>query len=81
MASLSKSPTSVALLQLVEKHQLNLSDEIGSLLGFDVINPYFPKSKITLEMVLSHQSSFAECDAYYSFLHDTYTGPPFPLIR
>ena len=32
-------------------------------------------------MVLSHQSSLIECDAYYSFLHDTYTGPPFPLIE
>lgn len=81
MASLSKSPTSVGLLQLVEKGQLRLSDGIGSLLGFEVVNPFFKDKTITLEMVLSHQSSFKECDAYYTFLHDTYTGPPFPLIK
>jgi CubicO group peptidase (beta-lactamase class C family) len=32
-------------------------------------------------MVLSHQSSFKECNAYYTFLQDTITGPPFPHIK
>lgn len=81
MASLSKSPTSVGLIQFAERQLLDLSAEIGSLLGFKVVNPYFKDRKVTLEMVLSHQSSFKECDAYYSFLHDTYTGPPFPHIK
>lgn len=81
MASLSKSPTSVGILQQVEKGKLNLQEDISNLLGFEVINPFFPNHKITVEMILSHQSSFMECDAYYNFLHDTYTGPPFPSIK
>lgn len=80
MASLSKSPTSVGILQQMEKGRLRLDQDISELLGFKVENPWFPGASITLEMVLSHQSSLMECDAYYSFLHDTYSGPPFPSI-
>jgi CubicO group peptidase (beta-lactamase class C family) len=81
MASLSKSPTSVGLLQQIEKNKLKLTQDISELLGFTVRNPNFPQIPITLEMILSHQSSFKECDAYYTFLHDTYIGPPFPAIK
>ena len=34
-------------------------------LGFEVKNPYFPEVKITLEMVMSHQSSIVDCDPIY----------------
>lgn len=75
MASLSKSMTASGLLLLVEQGRLRLTDDIAGLLGFAAVNPNFPSAPITVEMVLSHQSSLVECSAYDSFLTDTYNAP------
>ena len=61
VASISKSLASASLMILVEQRKLNLTQKISDLLGFEVKNPNFPNDHITLEMVLSHQSSIAEC--------------------
>lgn len=72
-ASISKSLASASLMVLVEQGRLNLTQKISDLLGFEVKNPNYPNDPITLEMVLSHQSSIAECEPYYTnFLTDTY---------
>jgi CubicO group peptidase (beta-lactamase class C family) len=44
-------------------------------LGFKAINPNFPDNPITVEMILSHQSSLIECNAYNDFLMDSYNAP------
>ena len=59
VASLSKSFSSVAILQLIEKGLLNLNDTLTSIFGFEIKNPFYPDTPITLEMLLSHQSSLA----------------------
>src|SRR5690606_1620007 len=53
IASISKSFTATALMQLVEKKKISLDDDFGDLVGFPVRNPKFPDTKITLRMVLS----------------------------
>lgn len=85
IASVSKSFASVAIMQLVEQGKLSLNQTVSSLLGFSFQNPFFPGVEITVEMILTHQSSLIECDPYYSnFLDDTYnakTGTEVPKIR
>jgi CubicO group peptidase (beta-lactamase class C family) len=71
VASLSKSISSCGIMLLVEQGKLKLTDNINSLLGFDIVNPNFPTRQITLEMLLSHQSSLLDCSAYDYFLTDT----------
>lgn len=66
IASISKSFTATALMQLVEQGRITLQDDIGDLVGFPVRNPQFPDTKITLEMVLSHTSSISDKNGYFT---------------
>ena len=59
IASCSKSFSAVAIMQLVEQGKLKLTDSISSILGFEVKNPHYPDVPITVEMILSHQSSIS----------------------
>ena len=65
IASISKSFTATALMQLVEKKVISLDDDFGDLVGFPVRNPHFPDTKITLGMVLSHTSSINDANGYF----------------
>ncbi|MBP3944485.1 beta-lactamase family protein [Sphingobacteriaceae bacterium WQ 2009] len=65
IASISKSFTATALMQLVEQGKIKLSDDFGDLVGFPIRNPKFPSTKITLEMVLSHRSSLNDVNGYF----------------
>lgn len=67
IASISKSFTVTALMQLVEQGKLSLTDDMGDLMGFPVRNPKFPDKKITLEMALSHTSSISDKNGYFHF--------------
>lgn len=66
IASISKSFTATAIMQLVEAKKLSLDDDFGELVGFKVRNPAFPDTKITLRMVLSHTSSINDSEGYFS---------------
>jgi CubicO group peptidase (beta-lactamase class C family) len=85
IASVSKSFSSVAILQLIEQKKLSLNQSLSSIFGFTIENPFFPGQPITVEMILSHQSSLMECEPYYSnFLDATYnakTGTEVPNIK
>lgn len=67
IASISKSFSSTAIMQLVEKGKVSLDDDISDLVGFKVRNPKFPDTKITLEMMLSHRSSLNDSNGYFTF--------------
>lgn len=72
IASVSKSFSSVAIMQLVEQGKLTLNQSLSSIFGYKIENPFFPGVDITVEMILSHQSSIIECEPYYpSFLTAT----------
>lgn len=66
IASISKSFTATALMQLVEDKKLSLEDDFGTLVGFPVRNPKFPDKVITLRMVLSHTSSINDSNGYFN---------------
>ncbi|MCO6497511.1 MAG: beta-lactamase family protein [Chitinophagaceae bacterium] len=68
IASISKSFTSVGLMQLVEKGKISLDDDVSSLAGFKIRNPKFPDKVITLRMVLSHTSSINDSQGYFDMV-------------
>ncbi len=85
IASLSKSFASVGLMQLVEQKKISLTTSLSDVIGFEVVNPFFPTTPITLEMVMLHQSSIIDCiPTYWNFLSLTYnakTGLQVPLMK
>ena len=73
IASISKTITALAFMKLVENGLVNLDDNIGDILGYEIINPNFPLVSITPRMLLSHTSSLQDGSGYNPFLSDTYT--------
>src|SRR4051794_28063586 len=65
LASVSKTVTSVALMQLWELGKFQLDDPIDAVLGYAARNPKFPDVPITYRMLLSHTSSIE--DGVHSF--------------
>jgi CubicO group peptidase (beta-lactamase class C family) len=55
IASISKTITAVAFMQLVEQNLISLDDDINEKLPFSVRNPNFPNDKITYRMLLSQK--------------------------
>lgn len=66
IASISKSFSATAIMQLVEARKLSLNDDFSDLVGFKVRNPKYPNTKITLKMVLSHRSSINDNEGYFN---------------
>jgi CubicO group peptidase (beta-lactamase class C family) len=60
VASISKTITAVALMQLVEQNIISLDDDINTFLPYPVRNPNYPNEKITYRMLLSHTSSISD---------------------
>lgn len=65
IASISKSFTSTALMQLIEEGKIDLQDDINEHLDFEVRNPKYPDTPITIEMLLSHTSSISDKNGYF----------------
>jgi CubicO group peptidase (beta-lactamase class C family) len=59
MASISKTVTATALMQLYEQGYFELDDDVNNYLPFSLRNPNHPDIPITFLMLLSHQSSLA----------------------
>jgi CubicO group peptidase (beta-lactamase class C family) len=66
IASISKSFTSTAMMQLIAKKQISLNQDVSELVGFKIRNPRFPNTVITLKMLLSHRSSINDSEGYFS---------------
>lgn len=66
IASISKSFTATALMQLIEAGKCSLTDDISDLIGFRVRNPLYPDKPITLKMLLSHRSSLNDKEGYFT---------------
>lgn len=66
IASISKSFTATAIMQLVETNKLSLDDDISKLIGFKIRNPKFPETVITLKMLMSHTSSLNDSQGYFN---------------
>ena len=66
IASISKSFSATAIMQLAEAKKLSLTDDFSKLVGFKVRNPKFPETVITLKMMLSHTSSINDSEGYFN---------------
>jgi CubicO group peptidase (beta-lactamase class C family) len=66
IASISKSFTATSIMQLVEEGKLSLDDDFSKLVGFQVRNPKYPNTVITLRMIMSHTSSVNDSQGYFS---------------
>lgn len=65
IASISKSFTATAIMQLAEKGKVDLNADVCKYLDFKVRNPKYPDVPITLEMLLSHTSSLNDSQGYW----------------
>jgi CubicO group peptidase (beta-lactamase class C family) len=73
IASISKTITATAIMQLRDKGLLKLDEDVSKFLKFSVRNPKHPDQPITFRHLLTHTSSINDSDAIYS----TYaTGDP-----
>lgn len=59
LASISKTFTATAIMQLWEKGLINLDDDVNKYLPFNVRNPNYPDVPITFRLLLTHRSSIA----------------------
>src|SRR5699024_9403802 len=66
IASISKSFSATAVMQLVESGEVSLEDDVSNLIGFKVRNPHYPETVITLRMLLSHRSSLSDRAGYFT---------------
>lgn len=81
IASISKTVTAMAIMQLTEQGILSLDTDIGSILGFYVRNPNYPDKIITVRMLLSHTSSIVDGSTYSAFLQATVNSNPVPGLN
>ena len=76
IASISKTVTGTALLQLYDLDYFELDDDVNFFLPFELKNPNFPEVQITFRMLLSHSASLIDTNNYWEIDFHT-EGPPF----
>jgi CubicO group peptidase (beta-lactamase class C family) len=65
IASISKLAVGVAVMRLVDKQALDLDRDVSLYLGWRLVHPQHPKTKITLRLLLSHQSGLKDDAGYF----------------
>ncbi len=65
LASVSKTITSTALMQLYAQGKFALNDDVSGFLPFAVRNPNFPDEPVTFAQLLQHRSSIRDDMAFY----------------
>jgi len=68
VASISKTVTATALMQLYEQGKFKLDDDINDYLAFDVRIPEAPDAPITFRQLLTHTSSIQDSSFFNDFL-------------
>jgi CubicO group peptidase (beta-lactamase class C family) len=79
LASISKTVTAMALMQLWERGLFGLDDDINDYLPFEVHNPYYPDSVITFRMLLIHTSHIRDNLDVLDLLYTWFADSPIPL--
>ena len=64
IGSISKTFIGIALMKAVEQGKLNLNEDINKILPFKIVNPHYPKSKITIRHLATHTSTIVDTDNY-----------------
>lgn len=65
IASISKLVTTLGVMRLVDEGKLDLDRDVSDYLGWELRNPAFPETAITLRLLLSHQSSLIDGGELY----------------
>lgn len=60
IASISKLITAVGVWQLIEQGLIDPDADVSQYLGFELRNPHYPDTPITVRMIMSHISSIRE---------------------
>ena len=86
IASISKTVTATALMQLYEQGLFDLDDDVNDFLDFEVRNPTYPDIPVTFRMLLAHQSSLGGSKLlprfYLLYCYSRYKdGYPYPMIK
>jgi CubicO group peptidase (beta-lactamase class C family) len=85
VASITKTITSTALMQLYDQGLFGLDDDVDQYLPFNLRNPNFPDDPITIRMLLSHSSSLNPDPESYHWFNFSQTPPipwyPDPWLR
>ena len=74
IASISKTITGTAVMQLYEEGKLSLDEDISKYLSYKVRNPNYPDDIITIRMLANHVSSLNDGIGYDGFLDATYSA-------
>lgn len=64
IASISKTFTATAVLQLRDRGLLDLDDDVSEHVPFAVRHPLFPEEPITIRQLLTHTASVNDSEAY-----------------
>lgn len=83
IASISKTITATALMQLYDQGMFQLDDDVNEYLPFSLRNPKYPDETISFRMLLAHQSSLAEdpSEFYQYFSGEKCPIPLYPWIQ
>jgi len=78
IASISKTVTATAVMQLWQEGRFELDDDVGDYVGFAVRNPHYPNVAISIRQLLTHTASIKDGPAY----DDSYApGDPTVSLR
>ncbi len=75
LASISKTFTATAILQLHEQGYFDLDDDINDYLPISLRNPNYSDTPITFRMLLTHQSSLDQHNLYLFIVHSIFNRP------
>jgi len=75
IASISKSFSAAAIVQLVDEGKISLDDDVSDYLPFSVRNPNHPEIPITIRHFLSHTSSMWDHGKLKYWRDDKYINP------
>ena len=80
VASISKFITAIGIMKLHEEGLINIDNNINDYLNFNIINPNYNDTAITVKMLLNHTSSLVDSDFYYEMLNATHKNIDKPKI-
>ncbi len=81
IASISKTVTAMAFMQLYEQGLVGLDDNISDIMGYTIENPAHPGIAITPRMLLAHTATLNDGNTYGSFLAATVNNPSPPSLH
>lgn len=79
LASISKTVTGTALMQLWEEGRIGLDEDVNARLPFALRNPLFPDRPVTFRQLLTHTSGVQDNNALLDTLYVDNADSPIPL--